>query len=49
MNTLVVPLVVIIAFQRGFDVYLSDQNGVLFRNAIFPIIQLTFSFKLMWK
>ena len=49
MNTLFVPLVIIISFRIGFAVYFSDQNGVMFRNAIFPIIQLTFSFKLMWK
>lgn len=49
MNTLMVPLVVVFMFNRTEKIYFQSQNGVMFRNAIFPVIQLMFSFKLIHK
>lgn len=49
MNTLVVPLIVVFLFNKTEESYFESQNGVMFRNAMFSVIQLMISFKLIYK
>jgi hypothetical protein len=49
MNTLVVPLIVVMFFNRTIQSFFGSSNGIMFRNAFFSVIQLMFSAKYLLK